>query len=49
MTANKLPTKTKDKTMHLLLTPMLADALWIGGGSVGLILLIVIIVLVMRR
>lgn len=35
--------------MLLLLTPVLADALWIGGGSVGLVLLIVVIVLVLRR
>lgn len=30
-------------------TPMLADYIWVGGGSVGLIVLIVIIVLVLRR
>jgi hypothetical protein len=35
--------------MHLLFTPVLASALYIGGGSVGLILLIVVIVLVLRR
>jgi hypothetical protein len=29
--------------------PMLADYIWIGGGTLGLILLIVIVVLVMRR
>jgi hypothetical protein len=29
--------------------PILADYIWIGGGTLGLILLIVIIVLVMRR
>jgi len=29
--------------------PTLADAIWIGGGSLGLIILIVIIVLVLRR
>jgi hypothetical protein len=29
--------------------PLLADYIWIGGGSVGLIVLIVIIVLVLRR
>ena len=35
--------------MHLLLSPVLASALYIGGGSVGLVLLIVVIVLVLRR
>jgi hypothetical protein len=35
--------------MHLLLSPVLANAIWIGGGSVGLVLLIVVIVLVLRR
>lgn len=34
--------------MNLLLSPLLANVIWIGGGSVGLILLIVIIVLVLR-
>ena len=29
--------------------PILADYIWVGGGSIGLILLIVIIVLVLRR
>jgi hypothetical protein len=31
------------------LMPMLADYIWIGGGTLGTILLIVIIVLVLRR
>jgi hypothetical protein len=35
--------------MHLFFTPVLASALYIGGGSVGLLLLIVVIVLVLRR
>jgi hypothetical protein len=34
--------------MHLLLFPVLASAIWIGGGSVGLLLLIVIVVLILR-
>ncbi|HEY8749416.1 MAG TPA: hypothetical protein VIM11_15635 [Tepidisphaeraceae bacterium] len=29
--------------------PILGDYIWIGGGTLGLILLIVIVVLVMRR
>jgi hypothetical protein len=33
--------------MHLLFTPVLASAVYIGGGF-GLVLLIVIIVLVLR-
>jgi cellobiose-specific phosphotransferase system component IIC len=36
-------------TMHLLISPVLASLIWVGGGSVGLVLLIVIIVLVLRR
>jgi hypothetical protein len=31
------------------IAPMLADYIWIGGGTLGLILLIVIVVLVMRK
>jgi hypothetical protein len=29
--------------------PVLSDFIWIGGGTLGLILLIVIIVLILRR
>ncbi len=35
--------------MHLLFSPVLASALYIGGGSLGLVVLIVVIVLVLRR
>ncbi len=35
--------------MHLLFTPALASALYIGGGGLGLVLLIIVIVLVLRR
>jgi hypothetical protein len=35
--------------MHLLLSPVLASGIWIGGGSLGLVLLIVVIILVLRR
>jgi hypothetical protein len=35
--------------MHLLLTPVLASGIWIGGGSVGLLLVIIIVVLIVRR
>jgi hypothetical protein len=34
--------------MHLLFTPVLASAIWIGGGSVGFILVIVVVVLLLR-
>jgi len=34
--------------MHLLFTPFFASALYIGGGSVGLLLVIVIVVLLLR-
>jgi len=33
--------------MHAL--PVLADYIWIGGGTLGLLLVIVIIVLLLRR
>src|ERR1039457_4581731 len=44
---NPLPSKRK-KTMLLLFSPVLASALYIGGGSVGLILLIVVVGLLLR-
>ena len=31
------------------MTPLLADYIWIGGGTLGLIVVIVVIVLVLRR
>ena len=34
--------------MHLLFLPVFASALYIGGGSVGLLLVIVIVVLLLR-
>lgn len=34
--------------MDILFSPMLGTLIWIGGGSVGLILLIIIIVLLVR-
>jgi len=34
--------------MHLLLTPMLGSMIVIGGSTIGLVLLIVIIVLIVR-
>jgi hypothetical protein len=44
---NSLPLETK-KTMHILLSPVFANVIWIGGGSVGLLVVIVILVLLFR-
>jgi hypothetical protein len=35
--------------MHNLMSPMLADYIWIGGGTLGLILVILLVVLVLRK
>jgi hypothetical protein len=35
--------------MHLLFSPVLASALYIGGGSIGLVLVIIVVVLLLRR
>jgi len=35
--------------MNTLMSPVLADYIWIGGGTLGLILLIVLIVVLVRR
>jgi hypothetical protein len=49
MMANKSPSNKERKIMHLLLfTPVLASALYIGGGGLGLVLLIVILILIFR-
>jgi hypothetical protein len=49
MTANKLPSKNEGQTMHLLLlSPVLASGIWIGGGVGGLLLVIVVVVLLLR-
>jgi len=34
--------------MHFLFFPLIASALYIGGGSVGLLLVIVVVVLLLR-
>jgi hypothetical protein len=39
--------RNKRYIMHLLFTPVLASAIYIGGG-LGLVLLIVVIVLILR-
>jgi hypothetical protein len=40
--------KNERQIMHLLFSPVFASALYIGGGSVGLLLVIVIVVLLLR-
>jgi hypothetical protein len=35
--------------MHLLFSPVLANIYYVGGGSLGLVVLIIVIVLVLRR
>jgi hypothetical protein len=45
---NILAVKSENYLMHLLLFPVLGTAIWIGGGSVGLLLVIVIVVLLLR-
>jgi hypothetical protein len=34
--------------MHLLLLPILGSAIYIGGGSVGLLVIIIVVVLLLR-
>jgi hypothetical protein len=34
--------------MLLLFTPLLASGIWIGGGSIGLILVVIVVVLLLR-
>ena len=45
----RIAIKNERQTMHLLLSPVLANVYYVGGGSLGLVLLIVVIVLVLRR
>jgi hypothetical protein len=35
--------------MHHLFSPVLADFIWIGGGTIGTIIVIVIIVMLLRK
>lgn len=39
----------REKTMIPLITPVLGNLIWVGGGSVGLLILIVLVVLLIRR
>jgi len=36
-------------SMHSFIQPMLADYIWIGGGTLGLVLVVVVIVLLLRK
>jgi cellobiose-specific phosphotransferase system component IIC len=40
--------KNERSFMHLLLTPVLASMIWVGGGGIGLVLVIVVVVLLLR-
>ena len=40
--------KNERHAMHLLFSPVLASAIWIGGVSVGLILVIIVVVILLR-
>jgi len=40
--------KNERQIMHLLFTPFLGSAIYIGGGGLGLVLLIVVLVLIFR-
>jgi hypothetical protein len=44
----RIAIKNERQIMLLLSSLVLANGLWIGGGSVGLILLIVVVVLLLR-
>jgi hypothetical protein len=48
MTAIESPSQNERQVMHLLLSPVFASALYIGGGSLGLLLVIVVVVLLLR-
>jgi hypothetical protein len=39
----------KELRMNYILSPFLADYIWVGGGSLGLIVVIVLIVLLLRK
>ncbi len=43
------PLLSKTHTMHFLFSPALASVIWIGGGSFGVILLVNVVVIWIRR
>jgi hypothetical protein len=42
------PANLTIKTMHASLLPILGTFIWVGGGSAGLVLLILVLVLLLR-
>ena len=40
---------SQEIVMSQLLSPMLADYIWVGGGTLGTILVVVLIVFLLRR
>ena len=48
MMANELPSENTTNLCICLFSPVLANVIWIGGGSVGL-LLVIDVVLLLRR
>jgi hypothetical protein len=47
--AIEMPSGKTNQLMSLLFSPVVANVIWIGGGSVGLLLVIVVVVLLLRR
>jgi hypothetical protein len=43
-----IATRNERNIMHLLLLPVLANMIWVGGGGAGLLLIIVVVVLLLR-
>jgi hypothetical protein len=46
--ANSTPS-TNSYAMHHIFSLVFASAIWIGGGSVGLLLVVIVVVLFLRR
>jgi hypothetical protein len=49
MVAKRFVITNERSNMSLLLLPVLANFYYVGGGTLGLVLLIAVIVLVLRR
>jgi hypothetical protein len=41
--------RLRAQEMFMNFSPILADYIWIGGGTLGLILVIIVVVLLLRR
>ncbi len=37
------------QSMHILFSPILGNLIWVGGGSVGFLLVIIVLILLVRR